>query len=125
MKNNQDPRHIKRIKKFQALFAWKINPHHLKAKTVKKIIDQIGDIDSLIQKSAPKWPIDKINNIDLSILRLAIWELKNRPDVPPKVIIDEAIEIAKQFSSENSPAFINGALGTALKLLENPINEQN
>jgi len=60
------------------------------------------------------WPVDKLNKIDLAILRLAIYELE-RKKTPPKVIIDEAVELAKEFGGENSPSFINGVLGTIYK----------
>lgn len=72
-------------------------------------------IDRIITKSAPQWPIAQINRIDLAILRLAVWELKIVKKEPPKVIIDEAIELGKTYGSEKSPGFINGALGAILK----------
>lgn len=75
----------------------------------------MAEIDEIIEKCASEWPISKINKIDLAILRLAIYELAFPTKTPPKVIIDEAVELAKEFGSENSPAFINGVLGTVIK----------
>lgn len=71
-------------------------------------------IDSHIQKAAPEYPIEKINRTDLAILRLAVYELLIEKKEPNNVIIDEAIELAKEFGGEASPAFINGALGKLL-----------
>ena len=65
----------------------------------------------MIAKAAPAWPIEKINKIDLSILRLAAYELTLDNQAPPKVVVDEAIELAKKFGSESSPGFVNGVLG--------------
>lgn len=76
-------------------------------------------------EAAPKWPIEKINRIDLAILRLAVWELFYKRKTPPKVAIDEAIELAKEFGAENSPSFINGVLGTIFKKKEKNQNGLN
>lgn len=73
------------------------------------------EIDNKIKIAAPEFPIDKINKVDLAILRLAIYELLIDKSQPPKVIIDEAIELAKEYGGESSPGFINGALGKAIK----------
>lgn len=116
MKSVKDPRHKKRQEIIKLLFAETyIHQPNLNI-TVKKIIEQKKKIDSLIEKAAPEWPLNKLNKIDLSILRLAIYELK-KGETPPKVVIDESIELAKEFGSENSPSFINGVLGTVLKEL--------
>ena len=72
-------------------------------------------IDNLIEGSAPQFPIKKIAKIDVAILRLAIYELYVAKNVPFKVVIDEAVELAKEFGSENSSSFINGVLGTIHK----------
>ena len=69
-------------------------------------------IDAIIQAAAPEWPLDQIAVLDKIILRLATYELLFTKDVPPKVAIDEAVELAKSFGGENSSKFINGALGT-------------
>ncbi len=68
--------------------------------------------DALIVPAAPEWPIDQIAKVDRAILRLALYELTLKRDVPPKVVINEAVELAKAFGGENSSKFINGVLGT-------------
>lgn len=71
-------------------------------------------IDAKIKQAAPTWPVAKLNRIDLAILRLSIYELMEGA-TPPKVVIDEAVELAKEFGSDNSPGFVNGVLGTVLE----------
>ncbi len=66
-------------------------------------------IDQRIARLAPQWPPRRQPGVDRSILRLAVWEMTNTP-TPPKVVIDEAIEMAKAFSTEQSAAFVNGVL---------------
>lgn len=116
MKSITDPRHIKRAKIIQGLFQFTYTNNTNGFEDADKIIPELTTIDQIINQSAPEWPLDKLNRIDLSILRLSIWELL-RSDTPEKVIIDEAVELAKEFGSENSSKFINGALGTALKII--------
>jgi N utilization substance protein B len=72
-------------------------------------------IDSLITKYAPEWPIEKITIIDRNVLRLGIYELKFSTGVPPRVAINEAIELAKTFGGESSGKFVNGVLGAIYK----------
>lgn len=76
-------------------------------------------LDSLICESAPEWPLDQITPLDRIILEIAIFELKFESDLPPKVAIDEAVELAKQFGSDNSSKFINGVLGSIYNKLTN------
>lgn len=114
MKSKNDPRHQKRIKSIQALFAWGITGN-LDDDNIDPVIQNIAKIDELIKEAAPKWPIDQINKVELAILRYAVWELKNQPETPPKVIIDEAIEISKEFCDTNSSAFVNAVLGNIFK----------
>ena len=78
---------------------------------VKKSIEKLSEIDKNIEKFAPQWPIEKMTVIDRNILRLGIFELLFSCQTPPKVVINEAIEIAKTFGSSNSPKFVNGVLG--------------
>ncbi|USN53387.1 MAG: transcription antitermination factor NusB [Candidatus Nomurabacteria bacterium] len=73
------------------------------------------DIDALIVKYAPEWPLDQITIVDRNILRIGIYELKFAPDIPPKVAINEAIELAKSFGGESSGRFVNGVLGAIFK----------
>lgn len=107
MKTSQDPRHQHRIDRMQQLFA----------RSFQENSQTDPSIDSAIQSAAPEWPIDKIAKIDLAILRLAVFELMVEKKEPPKVIIDEAVELAKAFGGDNSPKFVNGVLGTILKSL--------
>lgn len=83
-------------------------------KLVRKVRSHLSQIDKIIEKTAPSWPIDKINKIDLAILRLAIFELVFEVNTPPKVAVDEAIEIAKEYGSDSSASFINGVLGKVI-----------
>lgn len=120
MKNRLDPRHKKREKTIKSLFAISFQPKNNsickgQSRLAGKIASKQGKIDKIICKAAPEWPIKQINRIDLAILRLAIFELIIASREPSKVVIDEAIELAKSFGSEKSPGFINGVLGTVLK----------
>jgi transcription antitermination protein NusB len=75
------------------------------------------ELDGVITPIAPEWPIHQIARIDRNVLRMAVWELKFGVDAPPKVVINEAVELAKAFGGENSSKFINGVLGTVYKEL--------
>ena len=111
MKTATDPRHLRRRNAIKFLFAESFTPQKNIPDLVLKIHEQTDKINKIIVDSAPTWPIDKINKIDLAILHLAIYEITNE-DTPPKVIIDEAVELAKEFGSESSGPFVNGVLGT-------------
>lgn len=115
MKKRSDPRHLKRREVIRALFAWSFSKGKIKNKTTNSVINNLGDIDRIVTFCAPQWPIEKIGKIDLAILRLAIYELKIAPTEPPKVIIDEAVELSKEFGGESTPGFVNGVLGTVVK----------
>jgi transcription antitermination protein NusB len=79
------------------------------------VIENKDDLDQLISRYAPEWPVQQLAVIDRNILRLSIFELVSPDsDAPPKVVINEAVELAKIFGSDSSPRFINGVLGTAL-----------
>ncbi|MDD3531882.1 MAG: transcription antitermination factor NusB [Candidatus Shapirobacteria bacterium] len=121
MKTRSDPRHRRRQKNIKRLFAYsfqeknrKVNQRNL----IRPIIDHLAVIDKSITGAAPEFPLERLNRIDLAILRLAVFELLIEKKEPPKVIIDEAIELAKEFGSENSPGFINGALGAIVNNLK-------
>ncbi|MDP4001085.1 MAG: transcription antitermination factor NusB [bacterium] len=79
---------------------------------VNGTIENQKKIDNMITPAAPEWPIDQIAKVDRTILRLSIYELMVKREVPPKVAINEAVELAKAFGGENSSRFINGVLGT-------------
>lgn len=89
---------------------------------LKGIIEKQKDIDLIIEKAAPDWPIDKISVMDRNILRLGLYELLfgDRNEVPPKVAINEAIELSKAFGGETSSKFVNGVLGAVYKELGEP-----
>lgn len=110
MKNPLDPRHKKRQQLVEELFM--IDFHKQKVSNdAKKIFSKKSVIDEYIKKAAPEFPVDKINRVDLAILRLAVYELMIAKKEPAKVIIDEAVELAKEYGGDTSPQFINGALG--------------
>ena len=69
-------------------------------------------LDSVVGELAPEWPIEQIAAVDRNVLRIAIFELLFSPEIPPKVAINEAVELAKMFGAESSPRFVNGVLGS-------------
>lgn len=77
----------------------------------KAIALHTGEIDQMINERATGWKTSRMNKVDLSILRLAVYEMKWDEDVPVKVAINEAVELGKRFSGDDGPAFINGVLG--------------
>ncbi|HUC20039.1 MAG TPA: transcription antitermination factor NusB [Candidatus Polarisedimenticolaceae bacterium] len=79
---------------------------------VKGVRENEQEIDGIIGPAAPEWPVDQIAKIDKIILRMGVYELLLQKEVPPKVVINEAVELAKSFGGENSSKFINGVLGT-------------
>jgi N utilization substance protein B len=89
-------------------FAWKI---------LKRIVDHAEEIDAVITKAAPEWPLQKIAVVDRNILRIGLSELlyADPEEVPPKVAINEAIEMAKNYGGPNSGRFINGVMGTVYR----------
>jgi N utilization substance protein B len=80
--------------------------------TIKGVQDSVKESDELIVKAAPEWPLEQISTVDKTILRIAVYEILHSDEVPPKVAINEAVELGKTFGSENSSKFINGVLGT-------------
>jgi N utilization substance protein B len=127
-------RHLSRTLAMQTLFVWDFNkksknldeimqenfanfaPDFDDGGFVKELINgiskHIDDIDNYIKKYAPEWPIDQITGIDRNVLRLGIYELVFSTTIPPKVAINEAIEVAKNFGGDSSGKFINGVLGS-------------
>ena len=93
-----------------ASFVWQL---------VNGVRDHLPQIDKIIEKAAPEWPIDQITIVDRNVLRIGLYELlySKKEEVPPKVAINEAIELAKTFGGESSGKFINGVLGTVYKNL--------
>lgn len=82
---------------------------------VAGVNERAAELDAKLQPVAPEWPIDQIARMDRLILRIGLYELENENDVPPKVVINEAVELAKAFGGDNSSKFINGVLGTLLR----------
>jgi len=141
-------RHLQRSVAMQSLFEWDFQgKHDEKSREVLKrniaefapgldesifaehlmegTLLERSTIDKLIEKCAPEWPIDQITVIDRNILRLGIYELMfgNYDEVPPKVAINEAIELAKTFGSDSSPRFVNGVLGTIYREMGEPMKD--
>lgn len=142
-------RHLSRSIVLQTMFEWDLNAIDRKAiidvldrnieefapnKTdrpfMEKLLDGIlgkqSELDLVIEKAAPEWPIDRISPVDRNILRLGLFELlfADRKEVPAKVAINEAIELAKQFGGENSSRFVNGVLGAVYKEIGEPGKEE-
>jgi N utilization substance protein B len=82
---------------------------------VEGISKHEAELDAKLQPVAPEWPIDQIARMDRIVLRMGLYELENEADVPPKVVINEAVELAKAFGGDNSSKFVNGVLGTLLR----------
>lgn len=86
------------------------------------VLEKQKDLDNIITKAAPDWPIEKISVVDRNILRIGLYELlfADRGEVPPKVAINEAIELAKTYGGETSGRFVNGVLGAVYKEMGEP-----
>lgn len=82
---------------------------------VKGVFENIKTIDGYIEKYSKGWKINRIAKVDLAIMRLSIYEMLYREDVPEAVAVNEAVEIAKKFSGENASVFINGILGSVVR----------
>lgn len=154
MKKSTDPRHEARTLALKALFEWSFNSvdptdlvnrdaayyagmitgneeeaplevdKDLSLLIVQGVIDRLDEIDKIIAEAAPEWPVEQIAKIDLEVLRISIFELYFARNVPPKVAIDEAVELGKEYGGENSGKFINGVLGTVVKTLMPEIEEK-
>ena len=118
MKLKSDPRHQARVAAVKKLFEAVFHPNGKsdEDELAKRVLEKQKEIDRLIKKSATAWPIEQISPIDLAILRLAIFELMFETKKEPyKVVIDEAVEIAKEYGNASSGSFINGVLGSIIK----------
>ena len=89
---------------------------------VQGVMDHIEEIDAIIVRAAPQWPLEQVAMVDRNVLRLGLFELMwgDREAVPPKVAINEAIELAKGFGGDSSGRFVNGVLGTVYKEMGEP-----
>lgn len=108
-------------------FAPGLEGEHFAEKIVEGAVKERETIDQLIVKCAPEWPLDQIASVDRAILRLGIYELLfgDYDEVPPKVAINEAIELAKSFGSDSSPKFVNGVLGTIYREMGEPMKDDS
>lgn len=133
-------RHLGRTVVLQSLFEWDFNqqkgglqkiftenlrefaPGFTEIEFVNKLIKgiekNISELDKIIVQYAPEWPLEQINLVDRNILRIGIYELKFDDNIPPKVAINEAIELAKAFGGAASGRFVNGVLGSIYKEIE-------
>ena len=145
-------RHLQRSIAMQALFEWDFHQKEVSAERILKVIDHTYDefapdtkdrsfsknivdgviehseeIDALIAKCAPEWPLDQIAAVDRNTLRVGTYELLygSYDETPPKVAINEAIEIAKAYGGDSSPRFINGVLGTIYREMGEPMKNDN
>ena len=114
MKTSNDPRHQHRRELMDKLFAYSFDSRQVNP-DIQPIVANLPDIDERIRVAAPEWPVDKIAKIDLAVLRLGVFELAIDKKEPPKVVIDEAIKLAKEYGNDHSSKFVNGVLGTILK----------
>lgn len=131
-------RHLARTIAMQSLYEWdfrkasrdeleKISEHNLHEfapsfddhgfilNLIRTVADKQEEVDGIIVRFAPEWPLEQITTVDRNILRIGITELKYSSDVPPKVAINESIELAKSFGGESSGKFVNGVLGAIYK----------
>ena len=138
---NWSQRRQNRATAFRFIFQWEMNPPEdvneefsellgrlgqdeeyfsFAIELVDGVIEKIEVIDSIIRELVTNWEFSRIAKADLALLRVALYEIKYRLDVPPIVIIDETLEISKEFSSENSRKFLNGVLDKALSMMPRP-----
>lgn len=130
-------RHLARTVAMQSLFEWDFKGQREELKGIIKnnleqlapsledtsfvyqlaegVLSKLPEIDAVIVKTAPEWPLEQITLVDRAVLRLGIYELMFLKDVPPKVAINEAVELAKTFGGESSGKFLNGVMGTLYK----------
>lgn len=94
-----------------------VDDHEFIEELVNGVSKQAAELDAKLQPIAPEWPIDQIARMDRMVLRIGAYELIHHQETPPKVVINEAVELAKGFGGDNSSKFINGVLGTLLKEL--------
>jgi transcription antitermination protein NusB len=140
-------RHLSRTIALQSLFEWDFNGqkeeldgivnNHIKEfasaaedsgfvfELVNGVVKNLTAIDQIIVKNAPEWPMDQVPPVDRNVLRLGVFELMFLKQVPPKVVINEAVELAKTFGGESSGKFVNGVLGALFKEIEITDTQKN
>lgn len=102
---------VRNINRYQAM----VDDQTFIQDLVRGVNAKQAEIDELLQPIAPEWPIDQIARMDRIVLRIGAYELLHNENTPPKVVINEAVELAKAFGGDNSSKFINGVLGTLLR----------
>jgi N utilization substance protein B len=112
----EDPRHL-------AVAFWEVHSHpdevrEFADRLVAATIEDLETIDALIAKYARHWRMDRMETVDRNVLRIAVEELLHEKETPPAVVIDEAIEVSRRFSTPESPQFINGLLDSIRRDLE-------
>ena len=138
---NWSQRRQNRATAFRFLFQWEFNPTDRLSEDLREfierleheeeyyaysfelvdgVLDKIEILDSIIKELVTNWDFSRIAKADLALLRVALYEIKYRLDIPPVVIIDETLEISKEFSSANSKKFLNGVLDKALEQIKRP-----
>lgn len=140
MKRKTDARHSARKLALSSIFCWLFSEpnheecinlakdllesasHEIDLELTKQLVEGVTknrrEIDKIIEKSAPEWPLEKISKIDVAILRIAIFEMVFGKTAPDKVVIDEAVELAKEFGNDTSGKFVNGVLGNVIESTE-------
>jgi N utilization substance protein B len=128
-------RHLSRIVIMQSLYEWDLRPEEdpmviaarnmenfsedvdrtFVTSTLQGTLKHLSRLDEQIAKAAPEWPLEQVSPIDKSILRLAVHEILFSKDVPPKVVINEAVELGKAYGGDNTGKFVNGVLGTIFR----------
>lgn len=124
--NGKDDSRIEEyLQKTYAEFAPGIEDEGFAQELVRGVLQKRSQIDAIIERAAPEWPIEQVAIVDRNVLRLGIFELLfgSRDAVPPKVAINEAIELAKNFGGESSGRFVNGVLGTIYREIGEPGKE--
>lgn len=118
--NKQQPKLDTILKRNMREFAPSFDDQQFSERLVAGVIEQLLKLNEYIGEYAPEWPLDQITVIDRNVLRIGIYELKFDSDIPPKVAINEAIELAKTFGGPSSGKFVNGVLGTIYKRMQPP-----
>ncbi len=106
-----DPRHLSRIKIIQELYGQTFVSQKKVTETTKNILAREESIRNTIKNYAPKFPLEKIAKVDLAILELAVYELTIEKKEPPKVVINEAVQLAHELGNDKSYSFVNAVLG--------------
>ncbi|HVT78919.1 MAG TPA: transcription antitermination factor NusB [Acidimicrobiales bacterium] len=99
------------------LAALPVAPDPYAVDIVTGVSEHRAEIDAVIKRLAPDWPVERMPAVDRAVLRVGVYELTQRPDVPTAVVLDEAVALAKRYSTEESGRFVNGVLAAAAREL--------